>query len=125
MYTQRNRPWPGGRCWAPEGRVDRGEDGTTGRMWRCIRIKKAFNVADIASIANVSAGAARSYLAGLAGVGVIRLVQKYTTGTPGSMNEYRLAKDLGRYAPRIQRNGDVFDPNAKKTIAKIAKGGAA
>lgn len=112
---QRTKGWPGGRAWAREGRADR-VNGPTARMWKVVRIKRQFTIGDLASIASVRMLAAYRYVLGLKKAGIVRLVQRRNANIPSSVNVYRLAQDLGRFPPRVLRNGGIFDPNTRNLL---------
>jgi hypothetical protein len=78
-----------------------------------MRILRLFTVADLAATAEIQPRNARAYLRRLESAGYLRLARAARNGHPGGHAVWRLIRDTGPHAPRLQRDGATWDPNTR------------
>jgi len=96
------------------------------KIWRAIQIKGKFCLSDLCRCVLTGTETAQNprnsvgrYVAGLAKVRiVIELPRRKAPASPTSNGEKRwlLVRDVGRKAPVLRPNGDVYDPNSDSII---------
>lgn len=102
------------------------------KIWRAMQIKGGkFSLADLCRCVLTGTETAKNprnsvsrYVAGLAKVGiVIEMKRRMAPTSPTSNGEKRwlLVRDLGRQAPVIRPNGDVYDPNSGEIIPRVSE----
>ncbi|HEV7345740.1 MAG TPA: hypothetical protein VGN60_08950 [Devosia sp.] len=86
------------------------------KMWRVMKMMKAFTVPDVAEAAQVTVTTADRYLRHLAAVKGGPL--KATPGRP-LRRQYVLVQNLGAHAPKILRGHQVYDPNCRQLLGDM------
>lgn len=84
------------------------------RAWQSMRILRRFDVPSLSSTAEIGVANAGKYLRGLLRSGYIRIIKPKSEGRKGGHACYQLIRDTGPKAPRLQSNGDTYDPNEHK-----------
>jgi hypothetical protein len=88
-------------------RVPRARD----RAWQSIRILRQFTLSDLVATAEIGRDNARKFVTGLCRAGYVRLAQPKRNGHRGGHAVFRLARDTGPHAPRLQSDGRTYDTN--------------
>lgn len=88
-------------------------------MWRAMRGLDCFNAQDIAAHAttdetSVKLQTAKSYIKHLLAAGYLRIIKKAKGGKTGNLAIYKLVRNTGPFAPKIQRVKQVYDMNIEK-----------
>ncbi len=86
------------------------------RMWRVMRMMRAFTAHDLSYAANVPMATAQRYLRHL-GQGDQPVVQH--DGAPLSRRGYMVVRQLGPRAPKILVGHVVYDPNAQALLGAV------
>lgn len=94
----RNRVWK---------RTPRARD----RAWQSMRILRQFSVPDLVATAEIGRDNAHKYVRGLRRAGYLRVVREKREGVTGGHEAYMLVRDTGPKAPRLQTDGNTYDPN--------------
>lgn len=81
------------------------------RAWQSIRILRVFNLPDLVATAEIGEENAKKYVRGLERAGYLRRVREKRNGCKGGHAAWRLVRDTGRLAPRLQTNGITYDVN--------------
>lgn len=100
------------------------------KAWRAMQIKGKFSLPDLCRCVLTGQETAkdprhtlRVYVIGLAKVGILSEMKKRQgSANPLSRGDKRwlLVRDLGRQAPVVRSNGEVFDPNASEVIPSLS-----
>lgn len=83
--------------------------------WQSMRVLVTFDITQILTTAAITDTNARKYLKALLGAGFIQKARGHVSGRAGSRIVYRLTRNTGPRAPIVWTDGQVFDPNTKKT----------
>lgn len=120
--NERVKPGPKG----PNAVVRRFPDSLRQRAWNAMVIKRKFSLSDIVRCA--CKGGERQarnnigrYITALTRVGVLAEMKRRlppTSETSNGEKRWLLVQELGRIAPALQRNGQIFDPNSGTVIEK-------
>lgn len=81
------------------------------RIWQAMRILRSFTVADLVATAEAGRENARRYVVGLRNAGYVVMARPKRNGHRGGHALYRLVRDTGPHAPRLQSDGRTYDPN--------------
>lgn len=81
------------------------------RAWQSMRILRRFTLPDLIATAEISADNARKYVRGLRRSGYITIDTPKAEGKKNGHEIYRLTRDTGPKAPRLQKDGNTYDPN--------------
>lgn len=81
------------------------------RLWKSMRHLRMFTRPDLEATAEVKAHAVAAYVSALIRSGYLLSVSPYQRGVPGGEEKFRLVKNTGPAAPRVLRDGSIFDPN--------------
>lgn len=92
----------------PEAAID--------RMWRVMRMMKAFSAHDLSEAAKVSTATAERYLRHLS-EGDSPIVRH--DAAPLARRTYMVTRQLGPRAPKILRGHVVYDPNARVIVGAV------
>jgi site-specific DNA-methyltransferase (adenine-specific) len=76
-----------------------------------MRILRQFNLPDLVATAEIGKANARKYVIGLRRAGYLVLAREKDDSRAGGHAVYRLVRDSGAKAPRLQSDGDTYDPN--------------
>lgn len=85
------------------------------RAWQSMRHLHLFTVGDIVSTAEMGMDNAKKYIRGLKEAGYLITVKEKSNGHKNGLAVYRLIRNTGPKAPRLQSNNKTFDPNEHKT----------
>ncbi|MEJ1402533.1 MAG: hypothetical protein RPU61_03315 [Candidatus Sedimenticola sp. (ex Thyasira tokunagai)] len=85
------------------------------RAWQSMRILRQFTIPDLMGTADMGKDNARRYIRGLVLAGYLIVSRKKRNGHKGGHEVYRLVRDTGPRAPRLQTDGRTYDPNEQKT----------
>lgn len=91
---------------------------TRARIWQAMRVLRRFTLPDLVATAEANLANVRKYVVGLAKVGVVRVAAPKRNGKKGGHKVWMLSRDLGPFPPRLQRNGQVWDPNTHKVMGE-------
>lgn len=103
---------PGNRTRVPYQREARA------RIWQSMRVLRTFDEPSLIATAEATQANTRKYVQLLVRAGVLHIARPRRSGHKGGHTIYRLARDLGPYAPRCQSNGRVWDPNAHQVLGE-------
>lgn len=92
------------------------------RMWQSMRMLRTFTVADLQATAEVSRASATHYVRALLDAGYLQPAVRNARICRNKFRSYWLTKNTGPHAPRVSRDGSVFDPNIEPTHAKRVRG---
>lgn len=81
------------------------------RAWQSMRILRQFSLPDLVATAEIGQANARKYVIGLRRSGYLVLAREKDEGRAGGHEVYRLVRDTGPRAPRLQSDGCTYDPN--------------
>ena len=81
------------------------------RAWQSMRILRTFTQPDLAATAEIGMANVKKYVNGLVKSGYLRVVRERDSGRKGGHAVYRLVRDTGPKAPRLQSDGNTYDPN--------------
>ncbi len=81
------------------------------RAWQSMRILRQFSLPDLMATAEIGKDNARKYIIGLRRAGYLVLARQKDDGRKGGHEIYRLVRDNGPKAPRLQTDGNTYDPN--------------
>ncbi len=85
------------------------------RIWRSMQIEQQFSVMGIVATAECRHSSVRALIAALLRVGYVRELQR-SNHRSGEGSIYRLVKNTGPFAPRLRKDGTVYDLNLKQTL---------
>ena len=100
-------------------RVYRRQPKARDRAWQSMRILRQFTSADLVATAEIGTDNARCYIRGLRRAGYLIVTRKKQEGKKSGHEVYRLVRNTGPKAPRLQSDGNTYDPNTHE----IFKGG--
>lgn len=86
------------------------------RMWMALKALKRFTFKDLALAASVAITTAREYCHLLRDAGYLRLVRAGRPMCHTELYMFDRAKDTGPLAPRIQKDGALFDRNLGRVV---------
>ncbi len=86
------------------------------RAWTAMRVLRRFSLPDLAATAEIGLDNARKYCIGLCRAGYLRIVQPKANGRKGGHQVYQLVRDTGPHAPRLQSDGNTYDPNEHRVF---------
>jgi len=81
------------------------------RMWQSMRILREFTAHDLEATAEAGHSNAKQYLLGLEAAGYLRRIRRTNFQRGGPQTAWRLIRDTGPKAPRLQSDGTTYDPN--------------
>jgi len=81
------------------------------RAWASMRILRQFGLPELIATAEIGPANARKYVTGLRRAGYLIEAQPKANGRKGGHAGYRLVRDTGPKAPRLQSDGKTYDPN--------------
>lgn len=81
------------------------------RAWQSMRILCLFTVPDLMATAEIGKSNARYYINGLRRSGYLVIAKAKQDGRKNGHEAYRLVRDTGPKAPRLQSDGRTYDPN--------------
>ena len=81
------------------------------RAWQSMRILRLFTLPDLAATAEMGVDNARKYITGLRRSGYLTIARAKQEGRKNGHEVYRLVRDTGPRAPRLQSDGRTYDPN--------------
>lgn len=81
------------------------------RAWQSIRILRVFSLPDLVATAEIGEDNANKYVRGLERAGYLLRVREKRNGCKGGYAVWRLMRDTGPVAPRLQTNGATYDVN--------------
>ena len=84
------------------------------RAWQSMRMLRQFSIPDLVATAEIGAENAAKYVRGLERAGYLRVGQPQRAGVKAGHAIYRLVRDSGPRAPRMQSNGQTYDPNQQQ-----------
>ncbi|MEJ1358304.1 MAG: hypothetical protein RPU42_14450 [Candidatus Sedimenticola sp. (ex Thyasira tokunagai)] len=84
------------------------------RAWQSMRILPHFSVPELMATAEIGNENARKYIKGLLQSGYLVIARKKQNGRKGGHEAYRLIRNTGPRAPRLQTDGNTYDPNEHK-----------
>lgn len=84
------------------------------RIWQSMRIMRIFTLPDLVATADAGKANARKYIRGLMRAGYLTVAKKKREGSKGGYEAYHLVRDSGPRAPRLQADGNTYDPNQHK-----------
>lgn len=84
------------------------------RAWQSMRILRTFTLPDLVSTADIQPDNAKKYVIGLTNAGYVRCIREKDNGRKGGYAVYRLARDTGPHAPRLQADGRTYDTNTHR-----------
>ncbi len=84
------------------------------RIWQSMRVLRQFSLPDLVATAESGYANTRRYVRGLVNSGYLRLVQPVASGRRGGYAVYRLVRDTGPHAPRLQIDGRTYDVNRRE-----------
>lgn len=87
------------------------------RAWQSMRILRTFTQADLVATAEISRQNAKKYVSGLVRSGYLMITKQNESGKTGSFTSYRLVRNTGPKAPRLQSDGNTWDPNEHRTYS--------
>ena len=80
-----------------------------------MRILRIFTIPDLIATAEISEANADKYVRGLYRSGYLVIAKPKRNGKKGGCTVWRLVRDTGPRAPRMQTNGITYDPNDHTT----------
>lgn len=81
------------------------------RIWQSMRILRRFTLPDLCATAESGHANAKKYVIGLERSGYLRRIQERRSGYKGAYVVWMLTRDTGPQAPRLQTDGNTYDPN--------------
>lgn len=84
------------------------------RVWTSMRILRRFSYPQLVASAECSRDNVRKYMYGLISAGIVRVQTEKRNGFKGSHQTMMLIINVGPVAPRIQKDGNVYDPNGHR-----------
>jgi hypothetical protein len=92
-------------------RVWRRQPRARDRLWQSMRVLRRFTLPDLSATAEASETNAGNYIRGLLKSKYVAIVRPRQSGRKGGHVIYQLQRDTGPKAPRLQRDGNTYDPN--------------
>lgn len=92
-------------------RIARRQPCARDRLWASMRMLRNFTAVDLVATAEAGPANARKYIIGLVNAGYLIEATPKRNGHRGGHAVYRLVRDSGPRAPRLQSNGQTWDPN--------------
>lgn len=86
------------------------------RIWQSMRILRSFTIPTLMATAEASETNVMRYVRGLLAASYLYVVKPRDSGRRGGHAVYRLIRDTGPIAPRLQRNGTTYDPNKHEVV---------
>lgn len=86
------------------------------RAWQSMRILRTFTLPELVATADITPSNAKKYVRGLCTAGYVRVARAKDNGRKGGHALYRLVRDTGPHAPRLQINGLTYDTNTHTVI---------
>lgn len=87
------------------------------RAWQSMRILRQFCLPDLVATAEIGGDNARKYIVGLRQSGYLIIARPKAEGRKGGHEFYRLVRDTGPKAPRLQSDGNTYDPNTHQVYS--------
>ncbi len=84
------------------------------RAWQSMRILVRFTLPDLMTTADIGQYNARKYVTGLRRSKYLAIAKARNEGRKGGHEVYRLIRNTGPKAPRLQTDGRTYDPNEHK-----------
>ncbi len=84
------------------------------RIWQSMRVLRRFTLPDLVATTGASRENAKKYVRGLVRAGYLRCLSPYARGRKGGHAVWMLARDTGPHAPRLQADGQTYDPNERR-----------
>lgn len=81
------------------------------RAWQSMRMLRSFTLPDLMATAEIGYDNAKRYVAGLERSGYIRRAVDKRNGRKGGHVVWMLVRNTGPQAPRLQSDGNTYDPN--------------
>jgi hypothetical protein len=81
------------------------------RVWAAMRILRQFTIPDLIASAEAERHNVQRFCFGLARTGYLRIVRPRVSGVKAASTVYSLVNDSGPFAPRLHRDGSIFDAN--------------
>lgn len=81
------------------------------RIWQSMRIMRTFSKPDLVGPSDATYANVEQYVTALHRAEYLLIVRRAIEGKRDAHAIYRLIRDSGPHAPRLQRNGDTWDPN--------------
>lgn len=79
-----------------------------------MRVMRRFSMPDLISTAEITKSNIKKYVGGLRRAAYIVIDRPRISGKKGGFEIYRLIRDTGPKAPRLQSDGNTYDPNEHK-----------
>ncbi len=102
------------RLFGARSRVFKRQPVARDRAWTSMRILIQFSLPDLMATAEIGKANARKYVTGLRRSGYLILARTKRDGSKNGHEIYRLVRDTGPQAPRLQTDGNTYDPNEHK-----------
>ena len=87
------------------------------RVWQSMRILRSFTQPDLVATADISTSNVKKYVSGLLKSGYLKVQHERDSGRKGGHAVYRIVRDTGPKAPRLQSDGNTYDPNEHKVYS--------
>ncbi len=81
------------------------------RIWTSMRVLRQFSLPDLAATADAEKDNVRKYITGLRKSGYLIITKAKREGSKHGHEVYRLVRNTGPKAPRLQSDGKTYDPN--------------
>lgn len=95
------------------------------RAWTSMRVltrcQGNFTLPDLVATAAIAESNARHYLRALDRGGYLRRLRKPEPGRASGHALWRLIRDTGPVAPRVRRDGEICDPNERRTERRLQR----
>lgn len=85
------------------------------QAWTTMRIMRRFTRADVLTTATITKSNLDKYVKGLLRCGFLVVQQERISGSPGSRDVLRIARDTGPRPPILHKDGSMLDPNTGDT----------
>jgi hypothetical protein len=85
------------------------------QAWTTMRIMRRFTRADVLTTATITKSNLDKYVKGLLRCGFLVVQQERVSGSPGSRDVLRIARDTGPRPPIMHKDGSMLDPNTGDT----------
>jgi hypothetical protein len=92
------------------------------QAWTTMRIMRRFTRADVLVTATITKSNLDKYVKGLLRCGFLVVQQERVSGSPGSRDVLRIARDTGPRPPILHKDGSMLDPNTGDTWYVPAEG---
>ncbi len=84
------------------------------RAWQSMRMLRTFTLPDLMATAEIGYDNIKKYIGGLECAGYLRRVRDKNNGRKGGHVAWMLVRNTGPRAPRLQSDGNTYDPNKHK-----------